>query len=59
MTLKQEGLSPLKSYVGDTMKKDKKVFDTCHPSKAGAKCFGDAFMKDAAERKIKIASIFK
>ena len=46
-------------YVGDTMKKDKKVFDTCHPSKAGAKRFGDAFMKDAAERKLKIASIFK
>ena len=46
-------------YVGDTMKNDKKVFDTCHPSKAGAKRFGEAFIKDAADRKLEIASIFK
>ena len=46
-------------YVGDTTKNDKKVFDTCHPSKAGAKRFGDAFIKDVTDRKLKIASIFK
>lgn len=46
-------------YVGDSTKNGKKVFDTCHPSKAGAKRFGDAFIKDVTDRKLKIASIFK
>ena len=46
-------------YVGKSTKNDKPIFDTCHPSKAGAKRYGEAFIKDATARKLPIASIFK
>ena len=46
-------------YVGKTTKDGKPIFDTCHPSKAGAKRYGEAFIKDAKDRKLAIASIFK
>ena len=46
-------------YVGKSTKNDKPIFDTCHPSKAGAKRYGEAFIKDAKTRKLPIASIFK
>ena len=46
-------------YVGNSTKKGKPIFDTCHPSKAGAKRYGEAFIKDATARKLPIAAIFK
>ena len=46
-------------YVGNSAKNGKPIFDTCHPSKAGAKRYGEAFIKDATSRKLPIASIFK
>ena len=46
-------------YVGKSTKNGKPIFDTCHPSKAGAKRYGEAFIKDATTRKLPIASIFK
>jgi len=45
-------------YVGKSTKDGKPIFDTCHPSKAGAKRYGEAFIKDAKDRKLAIASIF-
>ena len=46
-------------YVGKSTKNDKPIFDTCHPSKAGAKRYGEAFIKDVTDRKLPIAAIFK
>ena len=46
-------------YVGNSTKKGKPIFDTCHPSKAGAKRYGEAFIKDVTDRKLPIAAIFK
>ena len=46
-------------YVGKSAKNGKPIFDTCHPSKAGAKRYGEAFIKDATDRKLPIAAIFK
>ncbi len=46
-------------YVGKSTKNGKPIFDTCHPSKAGAKRYGEAFIKDATARKLPIAAIFK
>ena len=46
-------------YVGKSTKDGKPIFDTCHPSKAGAKSYGEAFIKDAKDRKLAIAAIFK
>ena len=46
-------------YVGKSTKNGKQIFDTCHPSKAGAKRYGEAFIKDATDRKLPIAAIFK
>ena len=46
-------------YVGKSTKNGKPIFDTCHPSKAGAKRYGEAFIKDATDRKLPIAAIFK
>ena len=47
-------------YVGKKTGKDgKPAFDTTHPSKAGAKRFGEAFIADAKARKLPIAEIFK
>ena len=46
-------------YVGKSTKNGKPIFDTCHPRKAGAKRYGEAFIKDATARKLPIASIFK
>ena len=46
-------------YVGKSKKKGKPIFDTCHPSKAGAKRYGEAFIKDAKDRGLPVASIFK
>ena len=45
-------------YVGNSTKNGKPIFDTCHPSKAGAKRYGEAFIKDAKDRGLSIASIF-
>ena len=46
-------------YVGPTKKNGKGVFDTTHPSKAGAKRFGEAFIADAKARKLAVAAVFK
>lgn len=46
-------------YVGKTTRDGKEVFDTCHPSKAGARRYGEAFIADAKTRKLPIAAIFK
>ena len=46
-------------YVGPTKKNGKDVFDTTHPSKAGAKRFGEAFIADAKARKLAVAAVFK
>ena len=47
-------------YVGKKEGKNgKPAFDTTHPSKTGAKRFGEAFIADAKERKLPIAGIFK
>lgn len=41
------------------VKNGKDIFDTCHPSKAGAKRYGEAFIADAKARKLSVAAIFK
>ena len=46
-------------YVGKSVKDGKDVFDTCHPSKAGAKRYGEAFIADAKSRKLPVAAIFR
>ena len=46
-------------YVGKTTRDGKEIFDTCHPSKAGAKRYGEAFIADAKARKLPVAGIFK
>ena len=46
-------------YVGEKTKDGKPAFDTTHPSKAGAKRYGEAFIKDATARKLPIAAIFR
>ena len=46
-------------YVGNSTKKGKPIFDTCHPSKAGAKRYGEAFIKDAKDRGLSVGAIFK
>lgn len=46
-------------YVGKSVKNGKDIFDTCHPSKAGAKRYGEAFVADAKARKLSVAAIFK
>lgn len=46
-------------YVGDSVKKGEKVFDTIHPSKAGAKLFGEAFVRNVQERKLAVAAVFR
>ena len=46
-------------YVGDTTKKDKPVFDTTHPSKAGAKRFAELFLAEVTSRKLPVAALFK
>ena len=46
-------------YIGKTMKDGKEIFDTCHPSKAGAKRYGEAFIADVKARKLPVAAIFR
>ena len=46
-------------YVGKSEKNGKPIFDTCHPSKAGAKRYGEAFIADAKARNLPVAAIFK
>jgi lysophospholipase L1-like esterase len=46
-------------YVGDTTKKDKPVFDTTHPSKAGAKRFAELFLAEVTSLKLPVAALFK
>ena len=46
-------------FVGACERDGKQIFDTTHPSKAGAKRFGEAFIADAKARKLPVAAIFK
>ena len=47
-------------YVGKKEGKNgKPAFDTTHPSKTGAKRFGEAFIADAKARNLAVAAIFK
>lgn len=46
-------------YVGKTERNGKPTFDTCHPSKAGAKRYGEAFIADAKARSLPVAEIFR
>ena len=46
-------------YVGKSEKDGKPIFDTCHPSKAGAKRYGEAFIADAKARRLPVAEIFR
>ena len=46
-------------YVGDATRNGKQVFDTTHPSKAGAKRFAELFVADVKARKLPVASLFK
>lgn len=46
-------------YVGDSMRKGKPSFDTCHPAKAGAKRFAELFVADVKARKLPVAKLFK
>jgi len=46
-------------YVGDSTKDGKPIFDTCHPSKSGAKRFAELFVADVKARKLPVAKLFK
>ena len=46
-------------YVGEVTRDGKQVFDTTHPTKAGAKRFAELFVADVKARKLPIASLFK
>ena len=46
-------------YVGDTTKNGKPVFDTTHPSKAGAKRFAELFLAEVKAQKLPVAALFK
>lgn len=46
-------------YVGATERDGKKIFDTTHARKSGAKVYGEAFAKDVKARSLPIARIFK
>ena len=46
-------------YVGDTTKNGKPIFDTTHPSKAGAKRFAELFLAEVKAQKLPVATLFK
>lgn len=46
-------------YVGDSMKKGKPIYDTTHPSKAGAKRFAELFVAEVKKRDLPAAAMFK
>ena len=49
----------LECYLCDVTRDGKEVFDTTHPTKAGAKRFAELFIADARSRKLPIAKLFK
>ena len=51
--------SAIALYVGATTKKDKPVFDTTHPSKAGAKRFAELFLAEVKAQKLPVVALFK
>lgn len=46
-------------YVGDSTKNGKPIFDTTHPSKAGAKRFAEIFMAEVKKRNLPVVTMFK
>ena len=49
----------LECYLCDVTRDGKEVFDTTHPTKAGAKRFAELFIADVRSRKLPIAKLFK
>ena len=46
-------------FVGDTTKNGKPIFDTTHPSKAGAKRFAELFLAEVKAQRLPVAALFK
>ena len=49
----------LECYLCDVTRDGKEVFDTTHPTKAGAKRFAALFIADVKSRKLPVAKLFK
>lgn len=45
-------------FLGDTERDGKKMFDSTHPTKAGAKRFAEIFLAEIRARKLKAAALF-
>ena len=46
-------------FVGESSRKGKPIFDTTHPTKAGAKRFAELFIADVKAQKLPVAELFK
>ena len=46
-------------FVGESSRNGKPIFDTTHPTKAGAKRFAELFIADVKAQKLPVAELFK